>query len=579
MATDGDGGPRPRRAGPPRCWPSAWLRSPSGSGTCCPRRTRRARHQRRHLLQRSADLLAEGRATSTLARPSGPATASCYARPPPSGVARLFLGRRPALGVDAELGHRLVGAVVGGVVVVLVGSSAWRVAGPAAGLVAAALAAVHPTLVAADGSLMAETLAGALVVLVVLLGLRVLDRPSPTGARRCSERRSAPGHWCGARSLAMARVRRGCPWLPSLPARGTCCGPGGPAGRARRARRRRRGRRRRGPCATHALRRGRAASRPTMPPCSPARTATQTYRGSGAAPGTSAASAPSRARRSRTRPCGARTGSATCASTGTSCPPWCSPAWHGPGRPRRAHTRGRGPPPRHPDVRQRRAGWYCSHRARCRRCRPRATPVHRRARPAPRPGRRRPRRHGRGLRHVPVPAPHGARCGGAGSRRGRGDPRRTPCCWRPRRRCARLTDVPSFRTGTVTELLQERPGLQRALVDGERAYVLTDLVGTVAVGDRVVHEHHRRRPRPRHRRLARRPLEPRAATPRPARPRPHHEGAVHVAADRHAVPPRRTTTSRRTSTARPSWSARCTARCRSSPPPTCATTPMPGSST
>lgn len=46
--------------------------------------------------------------------------------------------------------------------------------------------------------------------------------------------------------------------------------------------------------------------------------------------------------------------------------------------------------------------------------------------------------------------------------------------------------MPSFRTGTVTELLEEREGLQRALVDGERAYVLTQLVGTVAVGDEVV---------------------------------------------------------------------------------------------
>jgi len=46
--------------------------------------------------------------------------------------------------------------------------------------------------------------------------------------------------------------------------------------------------------------------------------------------------------------------------------------------------------------------------------------------------------------------------------------------------------VPSFRTGTVTELLAERDGLQRVLVDGERAYVLTGLVGPVALGDEVV---------------------------------------------------------------------------------------------
>jgi hypothetical protein len=46
--------------------------------------------------------------------------------------------------------------------------------------------------------------------------------------------------------------------------------------------------------------------------------------------------------------------------------------------------------------------------------------------------------------------------------------------------------VPSFRSGTVTEILSERAGLQRVLVDDERAYVLTQLTGAVAVGDRVV---------------------------------------------------------------------------------------------
>jgi hypothetical protein len=50
--------------------------------------------------------------------------------------------------------------------------------------------------------------------------------------------------------------------------------------------------------------------------------------------------------------------------------------------------------------------------------------------------------------------------------------------------------VPSFRTGTVGRILQERPGLQRVEVDfgegPERAYVLPQLTGSVAVGDRVV---------------------------------------------------------------------------------------------
>ena len=46
--------------------------------------------------------------------------------------------------------------------------------------------------------------------------------------------------------------------------------------------------------------------------------------------------------------------------------------------------------------------------------------------------------------------------------------------------------MPSYRSGTVEEVLEERPGLQRVRVDGERAYVLTQLVGPVAVGDQVV---------------------------------------------------------------------------------------------
>ena len=46
--------------------------------------------------------------------------------------------------------------------------------------------------------------------------------------------------------------------------------------------------------------------------------------------------------------------------------------------------------------------------------------------------------------------------------------------------------MPSYRTGTVTAILSERPGLQRVEVDGERAYVLTQLIGSVAEGDEVV---------------------------------------------------------------------------------------------
>jgi hypothetical protein len=46
--------------------------------------------------------------------------------------------------------------------------------------------------------------------------------------------------------------------------------------------------------------------------------------------------------------------------------------------------------------------------------------------------------------------------------------------------------MPRFVTSTVTEILRERPGLQRVVTGAGRAYVLTDLVGPVAPGDRVV---------------------------------------------------------------------------------------------
>jgi hypothetical protein len=50
--------------------------------------------------------------------------------------------------------------------------------------------------------------------------------------------------------------------------------------------------------------------------------------------------------------------------------------------------------------------------------------------------------------------------------------------------------MPSFRVGVVTEVIETRPGLQRVFVDlgagPERAYALTQLIGNVALGDRVV---------------------------------------------------------------------------------------------
>lgn len=46
--------------------------------------------------------------------------------------------------------------------------------------------------------------------------------------------------------------------------------------------------------------------------------------------------------------------------------------------------------------------------------------------------------------------------------------------------------MPSFATATVTEILSQRPGLQRLGTDAGRAYALVDLTGPVEPGDRVV---------------------------------------------------------------------------------------------
>ncbi len=43
-----------------------------------------------------------------------------------------------------------------------------------------------------------------------------------------------------------------------------------------------------------------------------------------------------------------------------------------------------------------------------------------------------------------------------------------------------------FVTATVTAITAERAGLQKVEVDGEPAYVLTQLIGPVALGDQVV---------------------------------------------------------------------------------------------
>jgi len=104
-------------------------------------------------------------------------TAVATANFPPLWPALLAAANR--LGVDTELGYALVGAVVGTVTVPVAALIGRRVAGPAVGLVAAALVALSPALVAADGSLMADSLYVLALALATLAALRAQSLPTP----------------------------------------------------------------------------------------------------------------------------------------------------------------------------------------------------------------------------------------------------------------------------------------------------------------------------------------------------------------------------------------------------------------
>jgi 4-amino-4-deoxy-L-arabinose transferase-like glycosyltransferase len=81
----------------------------------------------------------------------------------------LLLAAFSALGLDSWQAQRVVVCLVGAATIVVVGLIGRRVAGERTGLIAAALAALSPVLVSADGAVMAETLLGLLVALVALV--------------------------------------------------------------------------------------------------------------------------------------------------------------------------------------------------------------------------------------------------------------------------------------------------------------------------------------------------------------------------------------------------------------------------
>jgi 4-amino-4-deoxy-L-arabinose transferase-like glycosyltransferase len=90
-----------------------------------------------------------------------------------------FLGRLGARTVDAQ---RILGVCAGTLTVGAVGLVARHVAGYRAGVAAAAMCAVYPAFIAADGALMSESLFGALVAYSLLQSLVLLRRPTVRGA-------------------------------------------------------------------------------------------------------------------------------------------------------------------------------------------------------------------------------------------------------------------------------------------------------------------------------------------------------------------------------------------------------------
>lgn len=81
------------------------------------------------------------------------------------------------LGLDSSTASRYVGVGVGSLSIIVTGLTGRRVAGPFVGVLAALLVALNPMLIAADGSLMSESLYVLLVTTVVYLLTCSLERP------------------------------------------------------------------------------------------------------------------------------------------------------------------------------------------------------------------------------------------------------------------------------------------------------------------------------------------------------------------------------------------------------------------
>jgi 4-amino-4-deoxy-L-arabinose transferase-like glycosyltransferase len=133
--------------------------------------------------QATANFLAQGHGFADpftlLADPSAGPGAPSAAHPP---LWPLVLSVPSLLGATGEVAHKLTGCLVGSGTVIVIGMLGRRLGGERLGLIAAGLAAAYPVLIAADGSLLSESLYGLMVALALLAAYRLAERPTAGGA-------------------------------------------------------------------------------------------------------------------------------------------------------------------------------------------------------------------------------------------------------------------------------------------------------------------------------------------------------------------------------------------------------------
>ena len=111
----------------------------------------------------------------------------------------LYLAIPSALGLGTTLVHLVWSAALGTATVTVTGLLGRRVAGPRAGLIAAAIVALTPNVWIYDGAVLSETMAIFTATLVLLFAYRAWERP--TTARVC-----ALGAACGLAMLARSEL-------------------------------------------------------------------------------------------------------------------------------------------------------------------------------------------------------------------------------------------------------------------------------------------------------------------------------------------------------------------------------------